>query len=139
MLAFCFRFCYIKQVASEAAGYKHLWFVGQAAKTSPSHGEGVGSIPAGVTKRNKSELFRRSKLVRICFLLSAWQGAHRAVRSIYYWFNASRLFKAITLDIYYLISAKSNGSFSYSPADVLKFSFNTLSNSSDLLAYSRFI
>ena len=39
----------------------------QAAKTSPSHGEGVGSIPAGVTKRNKSELFRRSKLVRICF------------------------------------------------------------------------
>ncbi len=54
----------------------------QAAKTSPSHGEGVGSIPAGVTKRNKSELFRRSKLVRICFLLSAWQGAHRAACSL---------------------------------------------------------
>ncbi len=26
------------------------WPHSQAAKTSPSHGEGVGSIPAGVTK-----------------------------------------------------------------------------------------
>ena len=42
--------------------------VGQAAKTSPSHGENMGSIPVRVTKRNKSELFRRSKVVRICFL-----------------------------------------------------------------------
>ncbi len=44
------------------------WPFGQAAKTSPSHGENGGSIPPGVTKRNKSELFRQSKLVRICFL-----------------------------------------------------------------------
>ena len=29
----------------------------------------MGSIPVRVTKRNKSELFRQSKLVRICFLL----------------------------------------------------------------------
>lgn len=28
-----------------------------------------GSTPLGSTKRNKSELFRESKLVRICFLL----------------------------------------------------------------------
>ena len=45
------------------------WPLSQAAKTSPSHGEGMGSIPVRVTKRNKSELFRKSKLVRICFLL----------------------------------------------------------------------
>ena len=43
--------------------------ISQAAKTSPSHGEGMGSIPVRVTKQNKSELFRKSKLVRICFLL----------------------------------------------------------------------
>ena len=47
--------------------------VGQAAKTSPSHGENRGSIPLRVTKRNKSELFRKSKLVRICFLLLNYQ------------------------------------------------------------------
>ena len=41
----------------------------QTVKTSPSHGEDMGSIPVGVTKRNKSELFRKSKVVRICFLL----------------------------------------------------------------------
>ena len=50
VLAFLFRFCYIKQVASEAARYKHLWFVGQAAKTSPSHGENRGSIPLRTAK-----------------------------------------------------------------------------------------
>ncbi len=53
VLAFCIRFCYIKQVASEAAGYKHLWFVGQAAKTSPSHGENRGSIPLRTAKNRK--------------------------------------------------------------------------------------
>ena len=41
----------------------------QTVKTSPSHGEDMGSIPVGVTKQNKSELFRKSELVRICFLL----------------------------------------------------------------------
>ena len=53
-----------------------LWYtttrsrpVGQAAKTLASHAGNMGSIPVRVTKRNKSELFRKSKLVRICFLL----------------------------------------------------------------------
>ena len=43
--------------------------VGQEVKTPPFHGSNMGSIPVRVTKRNKSELFRKSKLVRICFLL----------------------------------------------------------------------
>ena len=43
--------------------------VGQAVKTPPFHGGNMGSIPVRVTKRDKSELFRKSKLVRICFLL----------------------------------------------------------------------
>ncbi len=43
--------------------------VGQAAKTPPFHGGNGSSILLRVTKRNKSELFRKSKLVRICFLL----------------------------------------------------------------------
>ena len=43
--------------------------VGQEVKTTPFHGVIMGSIPVRVTKRNKSELFRKSKLVRICFLL----------------------------------------------------------------------
>ena len=47
----------------------HAWPGGQAAKTPPFHGGNTGSIPVRVTKRNKSELFRKSKLVRICFLL----------------------------------------------------------------------
>ena len=42
--------------------------VGQEVKTPPFHGSNMGSIPVRVTKRNKSELFRKSKLVRICFL-----------------------------------------------------------------------
>ena len=45
------------------------WPVGQAAKTPPFHGGNTSSILVRVTKRNKSELFRKSKLVRICFLL----------------------------------------------------------------------
>ena len=43
--------------------------VGQAAKTPPFHGGNRSSILLRVTKRNKSELFRKSKLVRIYFLL----------------------------------------------------------------------
>ena len=43
--------------------------VGQAVKTPPFHGGNSSSILLRVTKRNKSELFRKSKLVRICFLL----------------------------------------------------------------------
>ena len=43
--------------------------VGQAVKTPPFHGGNSSSILLRVTKRNKSELFRQSKLVRICFLL----------------------------------------------------------------------
>ena len=43
--------------------------VGQAVKTLASHAGNMGSIPVRVTKRNKSELLRKSKLVRICFLL----------------------------------------------------------------------
>ena len=45
------------------------WPIGQAVKTLASHAGNSGSIPGWVTKRNKSELFRKSKLVRICFLL----------------------------------------------------------------------
>ena len=33
---------------------KRLWPLGQAAKTAPSHGAIMGSIPVGVTKKNKS-------------------------------------------------------------------------------------
>ena len=40
----------------------------QAAKTSPSHGEGVGSIPARVTNTTKSEPVRNKGPVRVCFL-----------------------------------------------------------------------
>ena len=47
----------------------HTRPVGQEVKTPPFHGSNMGSIPVRVTKRNKSELFRKSKLVRICFLL----------------------------------------------------------------------
>ena len=36
--------CYNSQVA-------RTWPLSQAAKTSPSHGEGMGSIPVGVTKK----------------------------------------------------------------------------------------
>ncbi len=43
--------------------------VGQAVKTPPFHGGNMGSIPVRVTTCNKSELFRKSKLVRICLLL----------------------------------------------------------------------
>ena len=48
---------------------RYQWPVGQAAKTPPFHGGNGSSILPRVTKRNKSELFRKSKLVRICFLL----------------------------------------------------------------------
>ena len=51
------------------AEHNWIWPVGQEAKTPPFHGSNRGSIPLRVTKRNKSELFRKSKLVRICFLL----------------------------------------------------------------------
>ena len=54
--------CYNMQVV-------RTWPVGQAVKTLASHAGNMGSIPVRVTKRNKSELFRKSKLVRICFLL----------------------------------------------------------------------
>ena len=43
--------------------------VGQAVKTPPFHGGNSSSILLRVTIRNKSELFRQSKLVRFCFLL----------------------------------------------------------------------
>ena len=33
---------------------KRLWPLGQAAKTAPSHGAIMGSIPVGVIKKNKS-------------------------------------------------------------------------------------
>ena len=33
--------------------YCYLWPRSQAAKTSPSHGEGPGSIPGGVTSRGR--------------------------------------------------------------------------------------
>ena len=42
-----------------------IWPVGQEVKTPPFHGGNMGSIPVRVTKTNKSELFRKSKLVRI--------------------------------------------------------------------------
>ena len=41
---------------------------GQAAKTSPSHGENGGSIPPGVTKWDVSELLCNKQGVRIRFL-----------------------------------------------------------------------
>ena len=33
---------------------KRLWPLGQAAKTAPSHGAIMGSIPVGVTKKRKT-------------------------------------------------------------------------------------
>ena len=56
------RICYNVQVVK-------IRPIGQAVKTLASHAGNSGSIPGWVTKRNKSELFRKSKLVRICFLL----------------------------------------------------------------------
>ena len=44
----CFGLCYNVKVARNAA---QKWPLSQAAKTSPSHGEGMGSIPVGVTKQ----------------------------------------------------------------------------------------
>ncbi len=41
--------------------------VGQAVKTSPSHGENMGSIPVRVTKEAKNE--PKSKGIRVRFLL----------------------------------------------------------------------
>ena len=46
--------------------------VGQAVKTPPFHGGNSSSILLRVTIRNKSELFRQSKLVRFCFLKHKW-------------------------------------------------------------------
>ena len=43
-IAFLKKMCYNNQVA-------RTWPLSQAAKTSPSHGEGMGSIPVGVTKK----------------------------------------------------------------------------------------
>ena len=47
---------------------KRLWPLGQAAKTAPSHGAIMGSIPVGVTKTNVSELLCNKQGVRIRFL-----------------------------------------------------------------------
>ena len=58
---------------------RRVWPVGQAVKTRPFHGCNMGSIPVRVTKRNKSELFRKSKLVRICFLLQPLRGKSQGV------------------------------------------------------------
>ena len=41
VLAFLLKLLYTKQVASA----KETWSIGQAVKTSPSHGENRGSIP----------------------------------------------------------------------------------------------
>ena len=46
-----------------------FWPGGQEVKTPPFHGGNTSSILVRVTKQNKSELFRESNLVRICFLL----------------------------------------------------------------------
>ena len=37
---------------------KRLWPLGQAAKTAPSHGAIMGSIPVGVTKKRKTAVWR---------------------------------------------------------------------------------
>ena len=66
-IAFLKKMWYNNQVA-------RTWPLSQAAKTSPSHGEGMGSIPVGVTKKEN---------IRTCsdvFFLStpqAWYGITR--------------------------------------------------------------
>ena len=62
---------------------------GQAAKTPPFHGGNTSSILVRVTKRNKSELFRKSKSVRICFFL-LWILDYKEERG-----HATSLFSAI--------------------------------------------
>ena len=46
-IAFLKKMWYNNQVA-------RTWPLSQAAKTSPSHGEGMGSIPVGVTKKENA-------------------------------------------------------------------------------------
>ena len=58
VLAFLLKLLYTKQVASA----KETWSIGQAVKTSPSHGENRGSIPLGTAKKavlleNKAAFF----------------------------------------------------------------------------------
>ena len=49
-IAFSKKMWYNNQVA-------RTWPLSQAAKTSPSHGEGMGSIPVGVTKKDNIRTF----------------------------------------------------------------------------------
>lgn len=62
--------------------YKSVqWPLSQAAKTSPSHGEGMGSIPVGVTRQTKSESVSQRKRIRFsCIFVSfrAPQNGRRA-------------------------------------------------------------
>ena len=50
-LAFPLVLLYTKQVASERRKRIRKWSIGQAVKTSPSHGENRGSIPLRTAKR----------------------------------------------------------------------------------------
>ena len=47
------------------------WPFGQAAKTSPSHGENGGSIPPGVTNTNVSELLCTNKVFGFVFYMNS--------------------------------------------------------------------
>ena len=47
VLAFLLKLLYTKQVASA----KETWSIGQAVKTSPSHGENRGSIPLSTAEK----------------------------------------------------------------------------------------
>ena len=58
----------------------HMRRVGQAVKTRPFHGCNMGSIPVRVTKQNISELFRITRLVRICFLFRFYLKLHIIAR-----------------------------------------------------------
>ena len=50
-LAFPLVLLYTKQVASERRKRIRKWSIGQAVKTSPSHGENRGSIPLSTAEK----------------------------------------------------------------------------------------
>ena len=61
-IAFSKKMWYNNQVSK-------TWPLSQAAKTSPSHGEGMGSIPVGVTNQVKDEHVSDRRRVRLFRLL----------------------------------------------------------------------
>ena len=75
-LAFYEYICYYNKGSSKNTNKNTIWFVGQAAKTSPSHGENRGSIPLRTAhlfslKCFRYKAFRDFLFSRTCLHLNA--------------------------------------------------------------------